>query len=178
MFYWLDLTGESILSVGAKLWQDGCIFLSRVPPLYGLFAELLDESSSELQRSALVGQIFDRFISEAVFDASRESSAADHILRYISENYRENIDLRQMSDRFYLSQNQIIRIVRARTGYTPHEYLIRFRLTKACELLQGTQTPVGEIGRIVGYDNNSHFSAAFRGFYGISPTKYRHRFSK
>lgn len=176
-FYWLDLVGERALSAAQKLWQEGHCFLRGVRSLGGAFAELLRAERSEPERSALIGQILDGIVTEAVFETGQGGSAVDRILRYVAEHYKERIDLRRMSERFYLSQNQIIRIVRARTGYTPHEYLIRFRLAKACELLQGTELPVGEIGRAVGYGNGSHFCAAFRRLFGITPAEYRAHFS-
>ena len=177
-FYWLDLTGDRILSIATKLYQDDHCFVRKTASLSYLFAALLKESSSESERSALIGQIFDEIVSEAIFNGDQKKSFNDRILRYISEHYKEHLDLQQLANHFYLSQNQIIRIIRARTGYTPHEYLVHFRLSKACELLQGTQVPIGEIGRAVGYDNNSHFSATFRKIYGLTPAEYRALFSK
>jgi len=177
-FYWLDLTGERTLSITDKLWQDQLCFIRKIPFLGNLFDHFLKESNSETECSVLIGEILEKIISEAVFDANNQRSPADRILCYISEHYSEPLSLQQLSARFYLSQNQIIRIVRTKTGYTPHEYLVRFRLAKACELLQYTQMPVSEICHTVGYHNNSHFSAAFRHLYGISPAEYRSHFAK
>lgn len=175
-FYWVDLTGERILSLAERLCRDGYGYLRELSSCERIFEELLAEPFSEVKGSALIGDLFDKVISEAVFE--ERLSAANQILKYLSEHYAERVDLRHMSELFYFSQNQIIRIVRNRTGYTPHEYLTRLRLTKACELLQYTAMPVGEIGRVIGYGNNSHFSAAFRRLYGISPAEYRSRFSE
>lgn len=175
-FYWLDLTGERVLDLAEKLRQDGYCYFRSIPAVNRIFEDMLSESFSEIECSALIGDLFDRIISETIFE--EKASAVNQILRYISEHYTERVDLHQISDLFYFSQNQIIRLVRARTGYTPHEYLIRLRLAKACELLQFTTMPIGQIGRSVGYDNNSHFSAAFRHRYGITPAEYRSQFSK
>ena len=177
-FYWLDLTGERACSCAERLWQDGSFLIRNLPSLASVFSDLLNEALSETERSALIERIFEKCISEAVFEASRKESVVDRILHYIGEHYQEAIDLNRMSHLFFLSKNQIIRIVRTRTGYTPHEYLIRLRMTKACELLQSTERAIEEIGHSVGYRNNSHFSATFRRFYGISPTDYRSQFSK
>ena len=177
-FYWLDLVGERALSLAEQLWQGGHCFVRDVASLESVFADLLKENVTEVERSARIGKVFDTVISGAVFNVGQGEAAVDRILRYIAEHYSERLDLRSMSERFYLSQNQLIRVVRARTGYTPHEYLIRFRLAKACELLQCTEQPVGEVGRAVGYDNNSHFCAAFRSLFGITPAEYRARFSR
>ena len=172
-FYWLDLVGERILSLADKICGDGYCFLRNVTSLEGIFSELLKENGSELECSALIGKIFDTAISKAIFNAGQEEATVDRILHYIAQHYTERLDLPGLSTRFYLSQNQLIRVVRDRTGYTPHEYLIRLRLAKACEMLQCTDLSVREIGNAVGYDNSSHFCAAFRRLFGITPAKYR-----
>ena len=115
------------------------------------FTELLRENVTETERSALIGRILDAIVADAVFGAKQAEPTVDLVLRYMAEHCCERLELDTASRRFYLSQNQIIRIVRARTGYTPHEYLVRLRLSRACELLQCTAQSVGEVGRAVGY---------------------------
>lgn len=48
-----------------------------------------------------------------------------------------------------------------------------YRMGKAAELLKLTSLPIGEVGRAIGYDNQLHFSRAFKGFYGSSPSDWR-----
>ncbi len=177
-FYWLDLTGERLLSVATKLFEDGHCFLNGIIPLNGIYNNLLKEPLSETERSVLLEKIFEKIVFGAAFRENKKNTLADKITEYISEHYKEDISLNTISQQFYFSQNQIIRMVLARTGYTPHEYLTRIRLTKASEMLQFTEKPIKEIGREVGYNNNSHFSAAFHRVYGISPTRYRLYFKK
>ena len=105
------------------------------------------------------------------------AEAAELILEYIQENYTRKISLEEFSKQFFLSKNQIIRIFRKRTGYAPYEYIKHYRLLKACELLQGTEIPAGEVGSRVGYCNNSHFAAQFRECYGMTPSEYRSMFA-
>ncbi|MBQ4575507.1 MAG: helix-turn-helix domain-containing protein [Clostridia bacterium] len=181
-FYWLDLAGAHVIDTANKLWQDEKAYFQGMASSASIFRRLLEESPTELECSELVGRLLDMLIAAGIFGGSGGSeskkSTADRILTYIAAHYREPISLCELSSQFYLSQNQIIRIIRTRTGYAPHEYLMRYRLTKACELLQGTSDPIGEIGRSVGYDNSSHFSARFRALYGISPGEYRAYFSR
>lgn len=109
--------------------------------------------------------------------AMNSAEVAEQMLEYIQENYARKISLEEFSRQFFLSKNQIIRIFRKRTGYAPYEYVKHYRLLKACELLQGTEIPAGEVGSRVGYCNNSHFSAQFRECYGMTPTEYRGMFA-
>ena len=47
------------------------------------------------------------------------------------------------------------------------------RLSKAKELLIGTQFKQYEIAEKVGYQEQNYFSYVFKKQYGVSPTKYR-----
>lgn len=46
-------------------------------------------------------------------------------------------------------------------------------MTKAKDLLRGTQMPIYQIAEDVGYKNATHFSAAFKKYYGELPKQYR-----
>lgn len=175
-FYWLDLTGSRVCETAKKLWQDEKAYLQEMPAAIHIFRSLLEESPSELECSKLVGELLDQILSKGIFSdccSGQAKNTVDLLLAYIAEHYSQPLHLCELSSQFYLSQNQIIRIIRRRTGYTPHEYLMRYRLAMACELLQSTPDPISEIGRRVGYDNGNHFSARFRALYGVTPGEYR-----
>jgi transcriptional regulator, araC family len=46
-------------------------------------------------------------------------------------------------------------------------------MIKATELLKLTSLSIGDVGYAVGYENQLHFSRAFKTIYGISPRKWR-----
>ena len=58
-------------------------------------------------------------------------------------------------------------------GKTPKEFLIHYRITKACQLLKSTQLSIKDISVAVGYPNQLHFSRAFRNVMNISPRDWR-----
>ena len=130
----------------------------------------------ELEQSRLLAGLFDGLLEDLLFpDAGGEAapSLPGQMAAYIEAHYAEPLRMDALSRRFYLSQNQLIRLFHARTGYTPGDYLKKYRLLKACEWLLTTALPVGEVGRRVGYGNASHFTARFREQYGLTPTAYR-----
>jgi len=175
-FYWLNLEGERVHAMANKLKADGHVFFAHMPDAAPSFRALLEDPLSEEGRSQYVEAIFRLILSRAVFGSDSAAGAenmADRILAYIAAHYAEPLRLEQLSRRFFLSQNQVIRLAEARCGYTPHEYLLRYRLAKACELLQYTQLPIGEIGSRTGFTNHSHFAARFKALYGLSPGAYR-----
>ena len=50
---------------------------------------------------------------------------------------------------------------------------MNYRMIKATELLRMTQLSIGDISKAVGYENQLHFSRAFKNIYGSSPRNWR-----
>ncbi len=64
---------------------------------------------------------------------------------------------------------------RSQTGMSIGQYIRKLRMARALELLETGQHTISEIAVAVGYTNPSHFSAAFKKFYGKTPSRYLSR---
>lgn len=58
-------------------------------------------------------------------------------------------------------------------GAPPLHYLTELRMSRACELLQGSDLGVKQIAGLVGYESPSSFTNAFKRWHGTSPASYR-----
>lgn len=94
-------------------------------------------------------------------------------LEYISHNFQNDISVEQIADMCGLNRSYFGKIFKEAVGVTPQEFLLKYRMTKAAELLKLTQLSVGEISSAVGYENQLHFSRAFKSVYEASPKKCR-----
>ena len=56
---------------------------------------------------------------------------------------------------------------------SPQKFLMKFRITKAAELLYNTDLSIGNIAYSCGYIDPLAFSKAFKKIKGISPKEYR-----
>lgn len=65
----------------------------------------------------------------------------------------------------------------ALVGEPPLQYLARWRMGRAAELLRETRRRIAEIAQDVGYESVPSFNKAFRKWQGQSPTSYRARFT-
>ena len=52
---------------------------------------------------------------------------------------------------------------------------MNYRMIKAAELLKLTSLSIADIGSAVGYENQLHFSRAFKKKYGVPPREWRNR---
>ncbi len=71
------------------------------------------------------------------------------------------------------SPEHVARVMKAKLGITPSEYVNRRRIAQAAFQLRMTARPVTEIAFDVGYENLSHFFHVFRRLNGTSPRIYR-----
>jgi AraC family transcriptional regulator len=71
------------------------------------------------------------------------------------------------------SRVHFVRMFRAATGYTPHNYLLKLRLDRARELLASPTLSLTDIALECGFSSHSHLSRVFRQALGATPSEYR-----
>ena len=96
----------------------------------------------------------------------------DHALDVIRHQYA-SVKISDIAKRIGINRSYLTSIFKKRTGLSPQEYLLRYRLSKACQLLLTTGQPIQEVARQIGYENPMTFSKMFKSAYGVSPSAYR-----
>jgi transcriptional regulator GlxA family with amidase domain len=66
---------------------------------------------------------------------------------------------------------------RAATGYTPVEYVQTLRIEAAKRLLEGGERSTEDVAFEVGYEDPAFFRKLFKRHTGVTPARYRQRFS-
>lgn len=99
------------------------------------------------------------------------------ILQHIQLNISGNLSLDSLSKKFYINKYYLINLFKKATGFTTTEYIIKFRITKARELLKSGLS-VQKVGEMVGFNNNSHFIRTFKKIVGQPPKQYSKKFNK
>ena len=95
------------------------------------------------------------------------------VLRYIHENIKRNIAQSELSDLLDMTPDSFYRMFKRLLGYAPKDFIISEKLRIAREMLALGELPIGEISKMLGYDNQLYFSALFSKKYGVCPTEYR-----
>lgn len=78
-----------------------------------------------------------------------------------------------IADYLNIERTYLYRLFKDITGSSPQEYLLDYRIRRACTLLKETGLPVNDIARSVGYDDALYFSRLFKQRKGRTPTQYR-----
>lgn len=96
-------------------------------------------------------------------------------LNYIEQNFQNNITIEDIASVCGINRSYFGKIFRNSIGRSPQEFLMNYRMIKATELLKLTSLSIAEIGSAVGYENQLHFSRAFKSIYGVSPREWRNQ---
>lgn len=90
----------------------------------------------------------------------------------------KQIALKQIADQFNISQRSLIRRFNKALGMPPIAYLQAIRIEHAQKMLEETEHSIEKIMNTVGYEDTSSFRRLFKKKTGVTPTEYRHRFSR
>src|SRR4029079_414731 len=91
---------------------------------------------------------------------------------FIDENYHEQIDLTEISQKAFLSRYHFHRLFSQVYKKTPHQYLTIKRIEKAKDLLSENKQ-VTDVCNEVGFESLGSFSVLFKKEIGFAPTYYR-----
>jgi AraC-like DNA-binding protein len=80
--------------------------------------------------------------------------------------------LQELAERVGMSRSIFALKFKEKVGATPMEYLTRWRMLLAADMLRNSDDSVASIGFSLGYESESAFRKAFRGFVGCSPREY------
>ncbi len=125
-----------------------------------LFFDYLTQSakSTKLVQSS---KMSDYYIKEAI--------------NFIEQNFQNNITIEDIAAVCGINRSYFGKIFRKSIGRSPQQFLMNYRMVKATELLKLTSLSIAEIGSAVGYENQLHFSRAFKTIYGVSPREWRNQ---
>lgn len=94
-------------------------------------------------------------------------------IAYLKSNFSAKINLKDVANNSNLSVSHFSKLFKARTGYSPIEYLNHLKIQKACYLLQFSESRVSQISFDLGFEDQYYFSRLFKDHMGVSPSHYR-----
>lgn len=108
-----------------------------------------------------------------ISQSEKHISYIEEALKYIESNYSEQISINKIAKWLNLDRSYMYRLFKSITGISPQEYLLDFRIRKACDLLKNTDLTITNISRSVGYEDSLYFSRLFKNKKGKTPSEYR-----
>ncbi|MCG8451620.1 MAG: AraC family transcriptional regulator [Spirochaetales bacterium] len=185
MVHWISFDGNHVGPMLQKLGfgESGVHVISNTAVLAAHMHQALRLLSRQRPFTGLDGSVL---IYQLLFDLHREvcvegsPSRQDRALRlqpivdYIDHHLDHVLSVDLLAQRMGVTAQHFCVLFKDATGQRPVEYINARRIKRAKDLLVSERDlHVGEVGRRVGFENNSYFSTVFRKIEGMSPRKYK-----
>lgn len=95
-----------------------------------------------------------------------------NLVKFIDENFKEDIDIKKIEEISHYSYRNINRIFQSLQHETIGKHIKRIRLEKAAEYLKYTNQQVSDIAINVGFSDVASFSKAFKKRFNCSPSTF------
>lgn len=123
--------------------------------------------------SIFLSELIEKAEKHIVVGISYKDIYIKKTLQYIEANFSRNIKIGEIAESIGLNKNYFSSFFKQNFGMTPQEYLIRYRISKACNLMRDESLTISDISRSVGYNDPLGFSKIFKQVKGKCPKKYR-----
>lgn len=147
------------------------------PALEAVFQELLNtfEQGLEENRYRILAQFYTvaALLREKQTSRQGEKAYMEKALDYLHHNYTHRIRIEEIARYVNLDRTYLFKLFVKNIGLAPQEYLIRYRLERAAELMKKTNLSTAQVAVSCGFRDAPSFCKHFKARYNISPLQYR-----
>ncbi|HAN22075.1 MAG: hypothetical protein A2Y15_07630 [Clostridiales bacterium GWF2_36_10] len=182
-YYWLGFGGGSanqlLCQVGVT--QQNPIFnCMNKPQMVHCLQSMIqnyNNNPSHLMRFTGLMYTFISYLMDECLDSVPSLRSTDQYFNraaeYIGQNYSHSLTVEEVADFVGIDRKYLFFIFKKNCSLSPKDYIIKFRMDKACELMGNKALSISTIAHSVGYSDALLFSKMFKKSLGKSPTDYR-----
>lgn len=158
-----------------------------IAALLTLLAKELDTASgmSTLYVDSLVFALVTRYLRQPVKAKRERGIGSQALLPHILKRVREKMEadpgadltLESLATESGYSRAHFLRMFRAATGSTPHQYVLDLRLELAQRRLREPGSHIADVAVECGFSSQSHMTNLFQRRLQLTPASYRRRYS-
>ncbi len=100
-----------------------------------------------------------------------------HVDAVIERNLQnEFFSTDELAAAVFMCRMQLYRRMKKETGFSASQYIRKYRLERAAELLRNSNLSIADIGWEMGFSWPAHFSRCFKDHFGLCPGAFRESF--
>ncbi|MDO5376752.1 MAG: AraC family transcriptional regulator [Clostridia bacterium] len=103
----------------------------------------------------------------------RRSKPVEPALLYISEHYRQEFAVAELAQSCSMSESYFRKVFSSCMGVSPLDYVNRYRVHRAINLLRTTDEPMQVIAWRCGFSSIAAFNRNFKRYAGMNPSAWR-----
>ena len=99
------------------------------------------------------------------------------VITLVRQNYAQELNLKHISDKLFVNPVYLGQIFKQITSINFIDYVNRYRIEMAAELLKSEEFAIYEVSEQVGYKDKNYFTKMFKKIMKTTPTEYRRKVS-
>lgn len=144
--------------------EDG----SPAGPLYG-------ESLGVALAHYLIRRYSVRASRERGHKGGMPTARLNRVLDFLRQNFAKETRLWELAELAGMSPHYFCDLFKKSTGFSPHQYLLQYRIGRAKIFLRSPQFGISQVAKATGFVDQSHFTKVFRRIVGVTPTQFRQK---
>lgn len=135
--------------------------------------QVIGEIRGTREESTRILEYYQKYINyeiTSVHTNSKSYQIMEEAKQYVENHYAESsLSITEIAKALFINQTYLRKMFKSGMNMTLSEYITKYRMTKAKQLLQDTNDKLSLISEEVGYADVSYFSKCFKKYYGVSP---------
>ncbi len=182
-YYWISFVGkasdEILSNCGLNKENPVCVFKDSVlkKAFISVFQNLYsDKRDCSYKILSEMYFIFDYVIQNSELKSKHATYPPfiTNAIAFMNENYKYGLTVAEVCEHLFINTSYFSELFKKNTGMSPSAYLIGLRMSNAAILLKTTDSSVSDVAAGVGMMPLA-FTAAFKRYYGLTPSEYRSR---
>jgi len=103
---------------------------------------------------------------------NRKEEYIHRAIEYIEKNFSRKVTVHELARHVRLDRSYLCSLFKEVLQLSPQGFILEYRMSKACQLMEGTSLSIGDIARSVGYEDPLLFSKMFKKIKKMTPSEY------
>ena len=171
---WIRTRALELTILLSRIAIEGGSRPERILALNPKYLEQLQKDKSYEELCFSLKEIVENYVEAISLPAAaRAHPIVRRAVEYIADHFDQPLSIRLLADELDISPTYFSALFSKCMGVGFHEYLTRFRMGEARQLLTATRHPINQIAVTVGYADQSSFTKAFKRVTGLTPHQLR-----
>ncbi len=181
-YHWIGFTGtRGVMAINCTNLAATHVFKVPDPGAMCAFIKTIYDCAcmnTEYGEYMAIGRLY-QLLAELIQTVGGSSRPVGATLEYVNmaislirEHYASRYMISDMSRQLNLTRSYLFKLFQRYYNMSPSDYLLRFRLAKAKELLGSRPCSVSEVVAKCGFCSHAYFTKRFREYYGMTPREY------
>ena len=147
---------------------------------YQLEQYVLTPETQDVRNALMTAIICDLAITrnQLKYRSLPEHNRLNSIINFILSNPQTDLSVKSLAEKFGYNEKYIFNLFKERLGISPRQYVIRYKMNIAKNMLLSSNDTVEAIALMLSYDNPQYFMRLFKKTFNMTPSELRKSYSR